>query len=162
MEKPNLLIISHMYATFVKDQVDQMAPHFQNIFVLVRTNPIAEISRIIPISYLIPFSVAQKIDLSKKPENVFVFQTPVVYLPTAAGYEKLGRNHLKSVEKVIQKNFLKFDIIHAHFTWSAGYVGSKLKDKYGIPFIITAHGMDIYDLPFTNHFYKDHQDAYSK
>jgi glycosyltransferase involved in cell wall biosynthesis len=155
MEKSNLLIISHMYATFVKDQVDQMAPHFQNIFVLVRTNPIAEISRIIPISYLIPFSVAQKIDLSKKPENVFVFQTPVLYLPTAAGYEKLGRNHLKSVEKVIQKNFLKFDIIHAHFTWSAGYVGSELRDKYGVPFIITAHGMDIYDLPFTNPFYKD-------
>ena len=155
MEKPNLLIISHTYATFVKDQVNQMAPQFRKIFVLVRTNPLAEISRLIPVSYLIPFSVAQKIDLSNKPENVHVFQTPVTYLPTESGYENLGRNHLKSVEKVIHKHSLKFDIIHAHFTWSAGYVGSKLKEKYDVPFIITAHGMDIYDMPFRNTFYKE-------
>jgi len=155
MKKPSLLIISHTYATFVKDQVNQMAPHFRAIFVLVRTNPLAEISRIIPVSYLIPFSVAQKIDLSNKPENVFVFQTPVIYLPTESGYENLGRNHLKSVERVIQQHSLKFDIIHAHFTWSAGFVGSKLKEKYAVPFVITAHGMDIYDLPFRNTFYKE-------
>jgi glycosyltransferase involved in cell wall biosynthesis len=154
-EKPNLLIISHTYATFVKDQVNQMAPHFHAVYVLVRTNPLAEISRIIPVSYLIPFSVAQKIDLSNKPENVHVFQTPVVYLPTASGYENLGRKHLKSVEKVIQQHSLKFDIIHAHFTWTAGYVGSKLKEKYAVPFIITAHGMDIYEMPFRNTFYKN-------
>jgi glycosyltransferase involved in cell wall biosynthesis len=155
MEKPDILIITSMYATFVKDQVNQMAPHFRNIFVLVRTNPLAEISQIIPVSYLIPFSVAQKIDLSNKPENVHVFQTPVLYLPTGRGYEKLGRKHLKSVEKVIQQHALRFDLIHAHFTWSSGYVGSKLKEKYAVPFIITAHGMDIYDMPFRNTFYKE-------
>jgi len=155
MEKPNLLIISPMYATFIKDQVNQMAPDFRTIVVLVRTNPIAEISRFIPISYLIPFSVAQKIDLRNKPENVHVIQTPVFYLPTASGYEKLGRNHLKSVERCIKKHKIVFDLIHAHFTWSAGYVGSKLKETYAVPFIITAHGMDIYDLPFKNPFYTE-------
>jgi glycosyltransferase involved in cell wall biosynthesis len=155
MEKPDLLIISHMYATFVKDQVNQMAPDFRTIVVLVRTNPIAEISRFIPISYLVPFSVAQKIDLRNKPENVQVIQTPVFYLPTASGYEKLGRSHLKSVERCIKKHAITCDLIHAHFTWSAGYVGSKLKEKYAVPFIITAHGMDIYDLPFKNPFYKE-------
>src|SRR5674476_1471019 len=72
MEKPNLLIITHMYATFIKDQINQIAPRFSNIYVLVRTNPLAEISRIIPVPYLVPFSVAQKIDLSNKPENVHV------------------------------------------------------------------------------------------
>jgi glycosyltransferase involved in cell wall biosynthesis len=155
MEKPRLLIITHMYATFIKDQIDQMAPHFRSVHVLVRTNPFAEISRLIPISYLIPFSVAQKIDLSNTPENVHVIQTPVFYLPTASGYEHLGRNHVTSVEKVIKKHSLAFDIIHAHFTWSAGYVGSQLKETYGVPFIITAHGMDIYDLPFRNTFYTE-------
>ena len=154
MEKPDLLIISHTYATFVKDQFNQMAPGFRTIVVLVRTNPIAEISRLIPVSYLIPFSVAQKIDLRNKPENVHVIQTPVFYLPTASGYKKLGRNHLKSVERCIKKHKIAFDLIHAHFTWSAGYVGSKLKETYAVPFIITAHGMDIYELPFRNPFYQ--------
>jgi glycosyltransferase involved in cell wall biosynthesis len=144
-----------MYATFVKDQVNQMASDFRTIVVLVRTNPIAEISRFIPISYLVPFSVAQKIDLRNKPENVQVIQTPVFYLPTASGYEKLGRSHLKAVERCIKKHAIRFDLIHAHFTWSAGYVGSKLKETYAVPFIITAHGMDIYDLPFKNPFYKE-------
>jgi glycosyltransferase involved in cell wall biosynthesis len=65
----------------------------------------------------------------------------------------LGRSHLRSVERCIEKNRIDFDIIHAHFTWSAGYVGSKLKETYKVPFIITAHGMDIYDLPFKNAFY---------
>ena len=155
MEKPDLLIISHTYATFVKDQVNQMAPDFRSIVVLVRTNPFAEISRFLPISYLVPFSVAQKIDLRNKPENVRVIQTPVFYLPTESGYEKLGRSHLKSVERCIKKHTITFDLIHAHFTWSAGYVGSKLKETYAVPFIITAHGMDIYDLPFKNPFYKE-------
>ena len=101
---------------------------------LVRTNPLAEISRIIPVSYLVPFSVAQKIDLSNKPENVHVIQTPVIYLPTGSGYEKLGRNHLQIRRDGAYKNIrLKFDIIHAHFTWSAGYVGSKLKETYEFP-----------------------------
>jgi predicted glycosyltransferase/glycosyltransferase involved in cell wall biosynthesis len=156
MEKPNLLIITHMYATFIKDQINQMAPRFSNIYVLVRTNPLAEISRIIPVPYLVPFSVAQKIDLSNKPENVHVIQTPVIYFPTEKGYEKLGRNHLRSVERELKKNKIEFDIIHAHFTWSAGYAGSKLKETYGVPFVITAHGMDIYDLPFKNAFYTSH------
>jgi glycosyltransferase involved in cell wall biosynthesis len=156
MEKPNLLIITHMYATFIKDQIDQMAPHFSNIHVLVRTNPLAEISRLIPVSYLVPFSVAQKIDLTSKPENVHVYQTPVLYLPTKKGYEKLGRNHFRSVERSIRKNRIEFDIIHAHFTWSAGYAGSKLKETHAVPFVITAHGMDIYDMPFRNAFYTTH------
>jgi glycosyltransferase involved in cell wall biosynthesis len=155
MEKPSILIISHMYATFIKDQIDEMAPHFRSVYVLVRTNPLAEITRIIPVSYLVPFSVAQKIDLSNVPENVHVIQTPVFYLPTASGYEHLGRSHLASVEKVIKKHSLEFDLIHAHFTWSAGYVGSQLKEKYAVPFILTAHGMDIYDLPFKNAFYTE-------
>ncbi len=155
MEKPALLIITHMYATFVKDQINEIAPHFRSIFVLVRTNPLAEISRFIQVSYLIPFSVAQKIDLRDKPENVHVIQTPVLYLPTRSGYEKLGRNHLKSVERSIKKYNITFDCIHAHFTWSAGYVGSKLKERYAVPFIITAHGMDIYELPFRNPFYRE-------
>jgi len=143
MEKPDLLVISHTYATFVKDQVNQMAPDFRTIVVLVRTNPIAEISRLIPISYLIPFSVAQKIDLRNKPENVHVIQTPVFYLPTASGYENLGRNHLKSVERCIKKQKIAFDLIHAHFIFPDGVLAFLLSRLTGLPYLITAHGSDV-------------------
>ena len=46
-----------------------------------------------------------------------------------------------------------FDLIHAHFAWTSGYVGHKLKDIYNVPFVLTAHGYDIYRLPFQDPFY---------
>ncbi|MGA9187610.1 MAG: glycosyltransferase family 4 protein, partial [Methanosarcina sp.] len=49
---------------------------------------------------------------------------------------------------------LQFDLIHSHFTWSSGYVGAKLKEKYDVPFIVTAHGYDIYTLPFKDDEWK--------
>jgi glycosyltransferase involved in cell wall biosynthesis len=43
------------------------------------------------------------------------------------------------VEKTIEKYNLNFDLIHAHFTWPSGYIGVRLKEKYGTPVIITIH-----------------------
>ncbi|PKP51133.1 MAG: glycosyltransferase family 4 protein, partial [Candidatus Altiarchaeales archaeon HGW-Altiarchaeales-3] len=50
--------------------------------------------------------------------------------------------------KLILKENINFDLIHAHFIYYAGYVGAKLKEKYKKPLIITGHGSDVYDLPF--------------
>jgi glycosyltransferase involved in cell wall biosynthesis len=43
------------------------------------------------------------------------------------------------VERTIRKHNLHFDLIHAHFTWPSGYIGVRLKEKYGKPVIITLH-----------------------
>ena len=144
----NLLIISHNYNDFIKDQTEIISSHFKHIDVLVRHNPIAEISNLLPIEYLKPCRKESLIILTNKPENIGVIPTPVVYLPTDSGYKKLGEKHFKAVEKTIKNDSINFDLIHSHFTWSAGYVGAKLKEKYNVPFIVTAHGYDIYDLPF--------------
>jgi len=34
---------------------------------------------------------------------------------------------------------LEYDLIHAHFTYSAGYVGAKLKESSGKGLILTVH-----------------------
>jgi glycosyltransferase involved in cell wall biosynthesis len=49
---------------------------------------------------------------------------------------------------LIKERGTKFDLIHAHFTWSAGYAGARLKEEYDVPFVVTGHGYDIYSLPF--------------
>ncbi len=147
-EDKNLLILTHLYASFIKDQVEVIAGSYRNIDVLVRRNPIADISNVIPINYLKPFSSSAVMDLSHKPDNINVYETPVFYIPTDRGYKKLSRDHYYSAERVIKSKKLKFDFMHAHIIVSAGFAGAMLKEKYNVPLVVTAHGVDIYDTPF--------------
>lgn len=153
-EEKKLLILTHLYASFIKDQVEVIAGSYENIDVLVRRNPIADISNYLPIDYLKPFSSKAVMDLSHKPDNVNVFPTPVFYAPTDAGYKRLSMSHYHSADKVIRQKNLKFDFMHAHIIVSAGYAGAKLKEKYGVPLVVTAHGIDIYDTPFRDQEWK--------
>jgi len=154
-EGRNLLVITQNYSSFVKDPIDLISKNFNHIYVLVRHNPLAEISNYFPINYLKPFRKKSLIDVTEKPENVTVIPTPVLYAPTDKWYKKLGDQHFKVVNKTIRQNKIDFDLIHSHFTWTSGYVGVKLKEKYGIPLVITAHGFDVYNLPFKDDEWKE-------
>ena len=135
----NLLVIAPSYTSYVKNQVEAIASHFNHVYVLVRLNPIAEISKILPINYLKPFTKSAKINEINKPENVTVIPTLVYYIPTKMGRQLLYKSHYHSVEKTLKKYNIKFDLIHAHFTSSSGYVGARLKYNYNKPLIITVH-----------------------
>lgn len=142
MSKKSLLVISNHYLTFVKDQFETMSENFGNIDVLVRFHRYYS---------LFPEKL---IDVTNKPLNINCIKSPIIYIPTDPGYRALGEKHFKIVDQIIKKNNLKFDLIHSHFTWSSGYVGAKLKEKYGVPFVVTAHGYDIYELPFKDDEWK--------
>jgi len=148
LKQKKLLILAHSYNSFIKDQVEVIAQQFFEVFVLVRYNPIAELWRFLPVNSLKNFSKTTKFDLKDTPSNVRVIPVYVLYAPFEFEYKKLGERHYKAVKRIIRKNSIDFDLIHAHFIWSAGYVGAKLKQLYNIPLVITAHGYDIYDLPF--------------
>ena len=151
----NLIVVSHGYGTFVKDQIEQISDHFTSVTVLARYNPISEISNIFPIHYLKIYRKASIIDLSNKPSNVSVVTTPIFYAPTEFGYKNLGERHFKAVKRKIERENIRFNLIHSHFVWSAGYVGAKLKEKHNVPFVVNAHGYDIYDLPFRDDEWKE-------
>ncbi|CAG0999448.1 Putative teichuronic acid biosynthesis glycosyltransferase TuaC [Methanosarcinales archaeon] len=156
MQDKNLLIIAHSYKSFVKDSVDICSRYFREINICVGHNPFAEVSNVLPINYLKPFTQKNLIDLTHKPENVNVILAKIIYLPTRKGYLGLGEKYFKVVSRLFQRdNLRKFDLVHSHFVWSAGYVGALMKEKNGIPFIVTAHGYDIYDLPFRDEEWKE-------
>jgi len=149
----NLLILSHTYNSFIKDQVEIIAKDFKKVYVLVRYQPIAELSKYIPLSYVksrAKYSKQYSIDLSNLPGNVEVTPVPLWYLPFKSLYYSVGKQHARAVLNIIKKKKIKFDLIHAHFGWSAGYAGMRVKERYNKPLIITAHGYDVYDLPFRN------------
>jgi glycosyltransferase involved in cell wall biosynthesis len=108
----------------------------------------------LPIPQLERFSLAYKIDETDLPDNFHIHPTLVWYCPTDSGYKNLGKKHLSSVEAEIRKHGITFDLIHTHFTWSAGYVGARLKERYDVPLVVTAHGYDIYSLPFKDEIWK--------
>jgi glycosyltransferase involved in cell wall biosynthesis len=115
---------------------------------MVRCNPLAEISNYINFFGLRSFNLSSKIDLRNTPSNIYINKTPIIYLPLESQYKNLGHKHCRAVFKSIKDHNIKFDLIHSHFTWSSGFVGSILKDVYNVPFIVTAHGYDINSLPF--------------
>jgi glycosyltransferase involved in cell wall biosynthesis len=148
LKSKRILYITHVYNSFEKDQIEAIASSFLEVYVIVRYKPIAEISRLLPISALKIHRKEHSINLQNLPHNVKVFASPVWYMPGQNYYHLVGDKHLQAVEEVIQKNKLEFDIIHAHFLWSAGYVAVKLKEKYQKKCIITGHGEDVYIYPF--------------
>lgn len=150
LSEKNILFLTHSYSSFQKDQIEIISNYFNHVYVLVRYKPISEISGLFPFNFLRTHRKKFAIQLKDKPKNINVIPVPLYYLPTKRGYVNLGKKHLESVENILYNNRIKFDIIHAHFLWSAGFVGSSLKNIRNIPFVVTAHGYDIYKLPFEN------------
>lgn len=148
VDNVNLAVICHSYNNFQKDPIDILAPRVSSVSIFVRTNPFSELGKYLSIPQLERFSSAYKIDLTGTPENVQVHPTPIWYIPTDRDYKRLGERHYAHVKSLMQKHGTKFDLIHSHFTWSAGYAGARLKEEYGIPFVVTGHGYDVYSLPF--------------
>ncbi len=158
LSKKNLLVISHTYNSFVKDPVEELSKRFNKVYVLVRHQPLSELGNTVPLPFFkrrAKYSIKYSIDLTNKPKNVEVFTTPVLYLPFKNLYLKAGRRHAQSVRRVIEKENIKFDLIHAHFAWSAGFAGVKTKEEYNKPLVTTAHGYDINDLPHRSEKFKE-------
>ena len=148
LSNKSILYIVHDYLAFTKDQIELLSKQFKEVNVLIRYKPIAELAKFFPIPLLQAHKLSNIIDIKNLPKNVHLFPVSLWYLPTNKGYKKLGEKHYKKVEEVIKRKNIKFDIVHAHFIWSSGYVGMKLKEKYGVPFVVTGHGYDVYELPF--------------
>lgn len=134
----NLLVVTHSYTSFVKEQVELLASQFASVVVFVRYNPIAEASEYLPIRWLEPYRRSNKID-SASPENVEVHATSLLYLPTDGGYRRLGERHAEKLLAQVRAHRLDFDLIHAHFTWTAGYAARAVAREFDIPVVLTVH-----------------------
>jgi len=139
LNNKNILFIVHSYNFFQKFQIDILAKYFNEVYVLMRYKPIAELSNFLPIKSAKIHQKKNQINLINTPENVKIFTVPLWYFPFKWFYSRLGKNHLRKAVTIIKKNDLKFDLIHGHFTWTAGYVGVELGKIYNCKCIITIH-----------------------
>jgi len=150
-----LLIISHDYNDFVKDLTETIQPHLQSVNVCVRYNYLAELLSYLPIDNYKTYSYRRHVDMPDNHPTIQIYLTRFIYGPSDAQYKKIGAPHYKSVVNTISKNHIDFDLIHSHFIWSSGYAGARLKEEYGVPLVVTAHGYDIYSLPFKDQEWRE-------
>ncbi|HEC91664.1 MAG TPA: glycosyltransferase family 4 protein, partial [Candidatus Atribacteria bacterium] len=147
MKNKKLLTISNIFpsktlsfyrGTFVKDQLSYTKDYFK------------EVTVISPVPRSLGLKEDDKYCRDYSYENVKVYFPRFSHLPIAYFRNRLGDNYFKAINRLIKKKKIRFDLIHAHFAWPSGYAEAKLKEKYRTPLVTTAHGYDIYDLPFRN------------
>lgn len=138
LQEKNLLVVSHSYKNFTKEQIDRLASYFNKVHVYVRYNRFTDIGRVVGSDYLQSYGRKAKI-AENSPKNVNVHHTPLVYLPIQFWRRHLGKQHYRAVKKQVAETPTDFDLIHAHFSWTAGYVGSRLSEDLDIPNVTTVH-----------------------
>jgi len=155
--KLNVLVIAPHYRTVVKGNVESLARYVNKIYVMLPHNYLSEFARYLPFSYFKyikeKYSKKKLVDLTNKPDNVKINIVSTLYFIPDGRNKSLGDKLFKKFDRFIQENNIEFDIIHAHFTWPFGYTGVKLAKRYNVPVIITAHGYDVYNLPFKSEFW---------
>ena len=142
MKDKNLLILTTYFSSnetdindvFVRAQVNKIAPFFNNIYVIS------------PISIFRFIREYKKYKNGKRKENNLIIFYPLYLnfpfpiLRDQILIRKLWlKNYLKTILKVIRKNNISFDIIHAHYTWPPGAVAVELKKDFNVPVVITEH-----------------------
>lgn len=141
----NLLVVSERYphikdpisSSFVKNQVDCLRDYVKKVYVI-------SLAPYVP-RFLSRFSFMEGRGRwdgyaeDYKYDNVEVYFARPWALPFDFSRRRRGDEGLRSARRVIEKNKLEYDLIHAHFTYSAGYVGAKLKESSGKGLILTVH-----------------------
>ena len=133
----NLLVITnsfpdkddkHVGGIFVKDQLRELSSHFDNVYVVFPST----------------------LGMGHEPKedfrdysfgNVKVFFLGYFNVPVFLKVFRGGFTYLmaRAVDGLIRRRGLKFDMIHAHFTWPSGAAAARLKEKYGVPLVVTEH-----------------------
>lgn len=156
LKESRLLVISNRYvhvkdsisSSFVKEQVDALSQYFEWVTVIALTPYVPKILSFF--SFMNPRWGRDAFAYDYKYDNVEVHFAKHFTLPFDSARGKRGDTAFKVVNRIIRKERIEFDVVHAHFTYPSGYVGAKLKEGYSKPLIITGHGYDVYNLPFKN------------
>ncbi|ASJ10330.1 glycosyl transferase family 1 [Thermococcus sp. P6] len=126
-----LLILTNSYpdedntyygGIFVKEQVEYLKDYFKEVYI-ISPQPYGGRRGLRDYEY----------------DNVRAYYPRFFHLPVEYFRRRLGDNFFKAALKVINREGLTFDLVHAHFTWPSGYAGVKLGERFNVPVVITIH-----------------------
>lgn len=147
-----LLIVPH-FKVFIRDQAISIRPYLNNMTVLM---PIPYFSGLVSkLPYIkkhfgfLKFAEESRNELA---QDYSVVSPKFFTLPIEASRKRNCYLATQSCIKALSKNAINFSLVHAHFLGS-GFIGAALKSLSGTPLVVTAHGGDVYNLPFRNSWY---------
>jgi len=117
---------------YVKDQVENLKLFFKKIIVIC------------PVLFSFKIMPNDRYCIDYQYDNVSVYYPRCFFIPRIVpgiGYKrKLDFDlRLHAVMKCIQKHEIGFDLIHAHFTLPSAHCADILREKYHVPYVITAN-----------------------
>jgi len=149
-----LLVISPYYMSFAKGLTDAIASYVKKIDFLIYHNKLLELSRYMPklkcISKARHYTIDRLIEQGDRPRNLELHILNGAFGLFKRNTQSFANNLSKCILKLIREENIEFDLVHSHFIWPFGYAGTIISKTYDVPLLLTAHGYDIYRLPFLN------------
>lgn len=147
-----------MSGIFICQRMDYIINHtdinLEGVALATKYNPI--LTRI--------FKILPEITINKKNKfykyfNYFYLKlTPTDYILAifnkGESYKRIAFKYFKILER--RYDIYRFNLVHAHFVQLSGFVANKIREKYNIPYIVTAHGSDIHTNPHKDISTKEH------
>jgi glycosyltransferase involved in cell wall biosynthesis len=122
----------YLGSIFVKEQIGYIKEYFREIIVIS------------PVPFSLGRIASDRYCSDYQYDNVSVHYPRSFFLPRIVpglSYRRKldfdRRPH--TIVKYIKEHFLKFDLIHAQFTWPSAYCAALLKEQYRVPYVITPH-----------------------
>lgn len=152
LKSKDLLLIAPHFKTFIREQATLIRPFLNDMYVLIPMPYFSNVALHLP--YLRRhFGFLRVITESNEDmRDCNVISPKFFTLPVEALRKRNPYLAARSCIKALSQNTLNFNLIHAHFL-EEGFIGANLKSLYDKPFVVTAHGGDVYDLPFRDSWY---------
>jgi teichuronic acid biosynthesis glycosyltransferase TuaC len=125
---------NYIGSIFVKNQLDSLKGYFKKIIVIA---PVFYSAGILPNDRYCQDYHSDNIDIYY-PRCLF-FPRSVVVPFIKNSYKLSFDTRLSAVLRIIQREHLKFDLVHAHFTWPSASIAAALKKSFHVPVIATIH-----------------------
>ncbi|EDY35474.1 glycosyl transferase, group 1 family protein [Aciduliprofundum boonei T469] len=156
----NLLVISDRYphkedpysASFVKKLIKYEKEYFENVYV-ISVNP--WLPPLIAKRMSNPRWYKDAIAEDYEYDNVHVYFAKYLTGRSMFFLRRKDKFAYPKLERIIKKNHIKFDIVHAHFAHPAGGVALRIAKKYEKPVVVTAHAHEIREYPFMDEKLKE-------
>lgn len=155
LKSKNLLLVVPHFKAFIADQANLIKPYFKKMVVLM---PMPRFSRVaLGIPYLNGHFRFLKLamDSCNEPLLRYTLLHPKFFtLPLEILRKRNSYLAARSCVKTLSRNSPDINLIHAHFLDVNGFIGAVLKNLCNKPLILTAHGGDVYSVPFRDEYYR--------
>jgi glycosyltransferase involved in cell wall biosynthesis len=119
---------------YVKSQLEPLKLYFKEIIVIC------------PVLFSLRLQPNDRYCSNYQYSNVKVFYPRCVFIPRSLSIPFMNYRQkmlfdfrFSAVRRLIKRENLHFDIIHAHFTWPSAAIAVRLKEEYHVPVIATLH-----------------------